>query len=53
MSVALEAKKMELRGGVRERAGTWSEDKMSTRKKGQDKEEGGKPEWVDVLEKSW
>lgn len=51
VGVALEKKKTELRAGIRERAGTWSEDKMSSRKKGQDKDEGGKSEWVDVLEK--
>lgn len=45
LRVALETKKTELRTGIR------SEDKMSTRKKGLDKEEGGKPEWVDALEK--
>lgn len=49
--MALEKKKTELRGGVRERASTWSEDKMSSRKKGQDKDEGGRPDWVDALEK--
>lgn len=49
--VDLETKKTELRAGIRERAGMWSEDKMSSRKKGTEKEEGGKPEWVDTLEK--
>lgn len=46
-----EQSKTELRTAVRVRAGTWSEDKMSSRKKGTEKEEGGKPEWVDALEK--
>lgn len=45
-----------MRGEIRERAATLSGAKMSTRKKGQDKdkdkEEGKeKPDWVDTLEK--
>lgn len=48
----IEAGKTELRGAIRERAATWSDNKMSSRKKGGDKEElKDKPEWVDTLEK--